>query len=246
MQLRKARKRLTITDIDSVGGVDEGDNPGASLLFHKRKTPVTGDVTKGVPMDEQEAVAEVELDIGIEDAVKQVEAEAAAETAAETQVDPAEIAKAEWDERDAVELAKRAADEQIAKAIQERDAAVAALAEEIDKRLDVEWVEKARPFTLLLGSPETMGPALRKIAKACPAEHALLESALHAALGRVELAKILGEVGENTGQTADPISQRDAFVKDMRRLHPDMTVEAARALYWKENPEAVKASREGV
>jgi len=228
MQLRKARKRLTITDIDSVGGVDEGDNPGASLLFHKRRTPVTGDVTKGVPMDEQEAV--IELDEA--EVVKQVEAEAAAETAAETQVDEVEIAKA-------------AAVAEIAKAIAERDAAVAALAEEIDKRLDVEWVEKARPFALLLGSPETMGPALRKIAQASPDEYGVLEAALHAALGRVELAKILGEVGENTG-TTDPMSNRDAFVKDMRKLHPDMTVEAARAMFWTEHPEAVKASREGV
>jgi hypothetical protein len=53
-------------------------------------------------------------------------------------------------------------------------------------------------------------------------------------------------VPSNTGQTADPLSQRDAFVKDMRRLHPEMTVEACRAMYWKEHPEAVKASREGV
>jgi len=68
---------------------------------------------------------------------------------------------------------------------------------------------------------------------------------LHAALGRVELAKILGEVGENTG-TTDPMSNRDAFVKDMRRLHPDMTVEAARAMFWSEHPEAVKASRERI
>lgn len=235
MQLRKARKRLTITDIDSVGGVDEGDNPGASLLFHKRKTPVTGDVTKGVQMDEQTAEApavEAVLDVG-----KQIEAEVEAETAAETLTD---------------EIAKAAAVAEIAKAVQERDAAIAerdaaaaSLAEEVNKRLDVEWVEKARPFSLLLGSPEQMGPALRKIAQASPDEYGLLEAALHAALGRVELAKILGEVGENTGQT-DPISQRDMFVKDMRRLHPEMTVEACRAMYWKEHPEAVKASREGV
>jgi hypothetical protein len=86
---------------------------------------------------------------------------------------------------------------------------------------------------------------LRKIAQASPDEYGMLESALHAALGRVELAKILGEVGENTG-TTDPQAGRDAFVKDMRRLHPDMTVEQARDLYWREHPEAVKASREGV
>jgi hypothetical protein len=90
-----------------------------------------------------------------------------------------------------------------------------------------------------------MGPALRKIAQASPDEYGMLEAALHAALGRVELAKILGEVGENTG-TTDPMSNRDAFVKDMRRLHPDMTVEAARAMIWSEHPEAVKASRERI
>jgi uncharacterized short protein YbdD (DUF466 family) len=228
-----ARKRLTITEIDSVGAVDEPDNPPASLLFWKRRRHAPdGALSKGVPVDEvaEAPEAEVRLESDVE-VVKQVEAEVEAETAAET-VDP-------------VELAKRAAAEEIAKAIQERDAALASLEEEVGKRLDTEWIEKAKPYALLLGAPESMGPALRKIATACPAEYETLEGAFKAALGRVELAKILQEVGQNTGN-AEPMSQRDAYVHDMRKLHPDMTVEAARALFWTEHPEAVKQSREGV
>jgi hypothetical protein len=90
-----------------------------------------------------------------------------------------------------------------------------------------------------------VGPALRKIHTAAPDAYAVLEPALKAASNRESLAKILAEFGSDVGQ-ASPEDSKDAFVKDMRRLHPEMTVEQARAMFWREHPEAVKASRERI
>lgn len=227
-----ARKRLTITEIDSVGAVDEPDNPPASLLFFKRRArtreaPDSGEVEKGVQMDSDIIIDEAES----------VPADGL------TVEEPVEVDKAADVEKAADPVEK--ALEDIAKAQAERDAALAQLAEEVGKRLDGEWVEKARPYELLLGSPEQMGPAMRKIAAACPDEWQLLETALNAGLERADLAKILTEVGENTG-SADPLSQRDLFVKDMLKQHPKMTEAEARAAFWAQNPAAKKALREGV
>jgi hypothetical protein len=219
------RKRLTIDEIDSVGAVDEPDNPPASLLFWKRKptektAPEAGADPEGVTMDE------------------------ATET---VKVEEAEVAKIEEVVADdPVELAKRQAAEEVEKARQERDVAVEQLAEEVSKRLDGEWVQKMRPFELLLGPAEVMGPTLRKIAAACPDEYTALEAALRAAAERANLAKILVEVGENTGTTLSAVEQRDRFVADMRKAHPAMSEAQARAAFWEQHPEAKKASREGV
>lgn len=229
-----ARKRLMLDEIDSVAGVDDGDNPPARMLFFKRRKSTPDGVTeteKGVAMDgETITVAETE---GAE---------------AQVVVEPV-VEKAEPETplvEDPVEVAKRQAAEAVEKAIQERDAAVAALADEVNKRRDAEWVEKTRPLELLLGPAETMGPVLRKIADTLPDEYAVLEGALSAANGRADLAKILSEVGQNTGTAPSPFEQRDLFVKDIRTRNPEMTEAAARAKFWELHPEAKKASREGV
>jgi hypothetical protein len=225
-----ARKRLTITEIDSVGGVDEGDNPGALLAFFKRRkhTPNMGeDTQKGVAMNEGEAetvetAAEPEAEVG-----KSIEAEVEAEAAVEVE-----------------DLAKRALEEEIAKAHQERDAAVASLAEEVAKARKAEWIGKARPYELLLGPASEMGPALGRIADVLPDEYARLETALKAAIARVDLAKILVEVGKDTGETRTPMQQRDDWVKEFLTKNPKETQAQARALFWNAHPDLKQASRE--
>lgn len=210
------RKRLLISDIDSVGGVDAGDNPGAALLFWKRKknTPDAGGEPEGVLMDPTEIEVE------------------------KTEPEPEpEVVKAEPEP----EVEKRA-DEEIVKARAERDAAVAALAEEVEKRETSEWVEKAKTFEMLLGDPVRIGPALRKLHQAAPDAYETLEPVLRAARNRETLAKILTEYGTDRGE-GTPFEQRDAYVAEMRKLHPEMSPAQARAQFWHDHPEARQASR---
>ena len=236
-------KRLTITELNSVGGVDAGDNPGASLLFWKRKkhTPEVGDdPVEGVLMDGETVAVEETEDVGKVEADLEVSAEAF-----EGIVDAIEAAEVEKTADEVIpveELAKKLAAEEVAKAVAERDAAVAQLAEEVDKRLNQEWVGKAKAYELLLGPACEVGPLFRKIADAAPDAFERLETALAAALNRADLAKILSEVGSDMGeQSDDPIVRRDAFVKK----HPELKVEDARALFWETHPEAKIALREG-
>ena len=216
-------RRLKIEEIDSVGAVDEGDNPPASLLFWKRRKsePVKGVfVAETVEPEELVKAAPVE----------EIEAEAVSEPV-EAVVEIEEVSKQV---------------EEIAKISAERDAAITALAEEVAKRQRSEWVEKAKPFELLLGSAETIGPALGKIADQLPEEYARLEAAFKAALARQDLTKILGEVGKDSGVTGTPNERRDSWVKEFRMLHPEATVEQARVRFWQDNPDMKQASRERI
>jgi hypothetical protein len=218
---------LKISELTSVGAVDDGDNPPASLLFWKRKpAPVGGDDPEGVLMNEGTEETVVEADVGKEAPAAEVEAE----------------------ESEADEFVKRlqAQEEDIAKARQERDIAVALLAEEIAKRRQTEWVAKAQPYELLLGSAETVGPVLGRFADSNPDDYAILESALNAALNRQDLTKILSEVGKDTGQTGTVEEKQTAFVKEFRMLHPEVSVAEARARFWTENPEMKQLSRERI
>lgn len=237
-------RRLTIVELDSVGAVDAGDNEPARIGFWKRRkhAPEVGETTlKGVLMpDESITQAEegatpetVETDKGggAGDLAKQVEAEAVAE-AAETAVE-------------AEDLAKRALEEEVTKARQERDAAQAALAEEVDKRLNAEWVVKARPYELLLGPAVEVGPLFRKINETAPDEFTRLEAALTGAMARADLAKILSEVGKDAdGETGTANEQRDQWVAEYRKANPTVNEADARGLFWKSHPEAKQASRE--
>lgn len=232
-------KRLMITEIDSVGGVDEPDNPPSLLTFWKRRkkdTPEAGAISKGVAMSEPEAAEPVVEDVG-----KQEEPDVVEEPAVEAAVE--EPAEAEGDD---FEKRLQAEQEEVAKARAERDTAIAQLAEEVDKRLNAEWVEKARPYEPLLGPATEIGPLFRKIAGSAPDALDRLEGALKAAMARTDLAKILGEIGKDSGETGTPDDQRDRYVTEMRKLHPDMTVAQARARFWQDHPEAKQASREGV
>jgi len=146
------------------------------------------------------------------------------------------------------EVVKRLAsqEEEIVKARVERDTAVALLAEEVAKRRHGEWITKAKPYELLLGSAETVGPVLGRLADASPDDYAILESALTAAVNRQDLTKILSEVGKDTGDTLTVDAKRDGFVKEFRLLHPEVTVAQARTRFWQENPELKQQSRERI
>ncbi len=225
-------KRLTITEIDSVGAVDEPDNPPAMLSFWKRltgrkDTPDPGDATReGVLMPDEPIMQETAEEVGKQE--------------------PAEIAEAPVEEP-VEDLAKRALEEEVAKAHAERDAAVALLAQEIAKARQAEWISKAKPYEPLLGPADEIGPALGRIADLLPDEYARLEQAFKAALARQDLAGIITkEIGKDTGETGTAEEQRDRWVKDYLTKNPEKTQGQARDLFWRSHPELKKASRERI
>lgn len=227
--------RLTIRAIHSVGAVDEGDNPPALLGFWKlRQRKHVGAPSGG--LDEGEPMGSDEIEPEVTKAEPELPVEAEVEKA-----EPAEAAEPDEVTKRLDEIAKRLEDAELAKA-----AAESALEAEVEKRESGEWVEKARPLEALLGDPQSMGPVLRKLHRADPDAYGLLAAAFDAALARVDVAKLFAESGTDQSASADPLSDRDRWVKELRKLHPDKTVAEARAMFWQEHPEAKKASREGV
>jgi len=201
--------------LTSIGAVPEGDNPEAQILLYKMK---------GGQM------AEVEQD------VEQIEVEAAVEPVVEP-VEPVVLAAEPADE-----IAKRIADAEteIAKARDERDAALQSLADEVAKRRHADFTAKAATLEPLLGpAEETAGP-LDALEAAAPEAFADLEKRLGLALGRVQLTRELGTAGD---EGADPIRKRDAWVRKYTLDHPEITEIQARALFWKSNTDALEAQR---
>jgi hypothetical protein len=187
------------------------------------KDAPSGAGQEGEPMaDEPEEQEPIE--------VEKVEEAVAAETA-----EPAEPVE------DGLEKRLQDFEKQLETVRLEKEAAEAALAEEVNKRRDLEWVEKAKPLEPLLG-PD-MAPVLRKLSDAAPEEYTKLEGALTAALGKFDLAKVLTEVGTD-GSAPEPIQDRDRWVREFRKLHPDVSVKEARGRFWAEHPEAKQKSRE--
>jgi len=201
--------------LTSIGAVPEGDNPEAQILLYKMK---------GGQM------AEVEQD------VEQIEVEAAVEPVVEP-VEPVVLAAEPADE-----IAKRIADAEteIAKARDERDAALQSLADEVAKRRHADFTAKAATLEPLLGpAEETAGP-LDVLEAAAPEAFADLEKRLGLALERVQLTRELGTAGD---EGADPIRKRDAWVRKYTLDHPEITEIQARALFWKSNTDALEAQR---
>lgn len=140
------------------------------------------------------------------------------------------------------EIAKRIedAETEIRKAREERDAAVAALADEVAKRRHTDFLAKAAQYETLLGPAEETAPLLDRLEAADPDAYTELGKRLEAAQARVDLTKELGTSGD---EGTDPIRRRDAWVRKFLTDHPEQTVETARALFWKANPEAVEDHR---
>jgi hypothetical protein len=154
-----------------------------------------------------------------------------------------EAAEAAVEEPEADEISKRIseAEEEIAKARDERDAALQALADEVAKRRHTDFTARAKRLEPLLGPAEDTCDVLDVLEAKEPDAFAELEKRLEAALERVRLSDEIGTAGD---EGADPVSRRDAWVRKYVLDHPDVPEYKARALYWKANPEALEAQRE--
>ena len=225
--------------------VEAGDNPEAEVVIYKaRTTPSKDDVvrvsdkaesqpkTQKVNM-ELSAIEDQELRKSVEDTIAEKDAKI---TELESQV--SELTP----EADPVEKADPEVKELIAKQQEKLDELEKDLDEERTTRRNAEYVLKAEPFAGLLGPPKEIGPVLADIAFKAPESFTVLVNALTAASQREEMGKLFATLGTSEGEgEADPISQRDVWVKENKTA--DETVEQAGARFWKENPQAVKESR---
>jgi cytochrome c551/c552 len=186
---------LKLTRIDLV---DRGANPGAAVtLFKRDDTPREVD---DVAQPELEArIAQLEAENA--DLQKRVEELTPPQPEADpiTKADPAVremIAKAQEDAREARE--------QVAKLEQERDAAT--------------FVAKAAEFPHM-GTAESVGPVLQKIAQAlAPEEWEAFERQLRATEELVKQSVLLKEAGHDADLDADPYER---FRKMAIEQHPE-------------------------
>lgn len=243
--------RLFVDALKSVGLVSAGDDPEATVTFWKsadapEMLPDESGGTKVSPSgetasDEQgfdvdlSAIEDADLRKSIEDAVAEKDSQLEELTAkvAELTPDPDPVEKAD-DEVKALIEKERAERVELQKQL---DAEVA-------KRRTVEYIEKAKPLAALLGKAEDVGPVLADLATKAPESYEKLEGWLTAGTQRKELAKLFSEMGGPAGEAeADPIAQRDSFVKKYVTENPDKSEAEARAAFWKAHPEAKEELR---
>ena len=227
-------KRLFVRSLKSIGAVDEGDNPGADIVFYKRREDAP---SEGTPSASADSVDPVEENRMTEEVIETVPDEEPVAKADEEAVE--EPVEKEIDET-ASEIAKR--EEELAK----RDEEIAKLRADLEsvqfEKRTAEWVEKAKPLEDLLGDPAEIGAVLRDLDTADADALAKLLGPLTAAAQRAELGAVFVEKGVDASGEVDPISKRDQWVEKNRSDFP--TEAAARAEYWKRHPDEAAALRE--
>ena len=232
--------RLFVDEILSVGMVKAGDNPDAEVVIYKSKPSDVSKMTASVENAPTEPGVRMDLSaITDEDLRKSIEATIAEKddqiSDLTSQVDKAEADPTE-DASDEVKAILKERDDQLADLRKDLDAAVT-------KARVEEYIVKAEPFAGLLGSPKEIGPVLADLAFKAPESFTILVNALTAASQREEMGKLFSTLGTSEGEgESDPVTQRDVWVKEHQK--DGETVSQTNARFWKENPEAVKESRE--
>jgi hypothetical protein len=230
--------RLSVKRLTSIGAVEEGDNPPAEIVLFKHKPdPVSGTLPVISPdraPDGDTDMSDLDLSALEEELRAEIEKQFAGyeERIAELEKDqPVDVTKGMSDEARALfeSLEKKAADQ------------AAALEKERDARLTVEWVGKARAFEKVLGDAEEAAPHLKSLDEGT-AEWLLEKLAnVEKALEASDLFKELGS-SDDDSSAADKI---DALAKENLKANPELTMEQARVLVRKANPDLKRLEREG-
>ncbi len=220
--------RLWLRKLTSIGAVADGDNPESTILLYKAKGQKSTE--SGVLMEETELVKEEVVPV----------VEEPGENAPQTE---AEVVVEDRGETGDVEKRLAEAEGEVQKARVERDAALATLAEEVRKQRQTTFLVKARELESLLGPADETAPVLEVLEGSNPDAFVGLEKALRTALSRLNLTKDLGTSGD---EGASPTAKRDSWVRKYVLDHPDVSVEKARDLFWKNNPDAREAQHEEI
>ncbi len=239
-------KRLFVDRIESIGAVEDGDNPHAEiLLFKSRKQTTTessGDTSDGGQMTDLDLSA---LD---EDVQKQIEAHiaeaveaAVAERVANDDDGPDPLPD---DLPEAVTKRLSEQDAAIAKARKETEAAEARIAKMEEDAATARWTERAGELTPLLGKPGDVADVLKQLAADSPEAFDKFNEMLNVPLSVAQAtdSDLFREIGDG-GDDASARSQIEAIAKEKRDKNPDLTAAQARAEAWDENPHLVALSR---
>lgn len=209
---------LFVDTIKSIGAVPDGDNPDASITFWK---------SKGSPTAASDAAK-----------VESTSVDSASRHRRATMSDNIRTLPAS-------ELLK-GSPPQVQGAFAKMETR---LNEEILKRRDTEFIAKVkdtRGLVALLGDPDEIGPALRELDDANPEAFGKVFDALQTAATRLDVAQVLSlEKGRSSGEGADPISQRDAWITKQRDAGDARTDAELAADFWQSNPAQRDALREG-
>ena len=144
------------------------------------------------------------------------------------------------EEPDVVKEAPAEIQELIAKQAQELEDARAEIAKERKVRRDAEFLTKAKDLEPVLGDPAEWGPVLDQIQEAAPEAYEKLSARLVAAKAQIETGDLFKELGRAGDGEPDKLA---ALTKAKMELHPELTVEQARAAIWRENPDLVQEAR---
>jgi hypothetical protein len=232
--------RLLVKEITSVGAVEEGDNPGAEILFFKRKDHKATEVAKEsrtTAETEEASMARPDLS-SLDDEVRAPLETYLDELEAQQPVvepDPEEVVKAAPEEVQEI-IAKQASElEELQK---QADEDRKELETEIAKRRTAEFTDLAKSYEAVTG-PDA-GPHLDAIEASVPTEtFDWLKERLNATAAVLEADTVLTKAigGDTSGD------RLESLVKAKMDSDPDLTVAQARSKVWRENPDLVEEVR---
>ena len=227
-------KRLHIKEITSIGAVESGDDPEATIMLYKSKTtePAPGPlVEKGVPMpfdietltDEGKAyVSDLETRLA-----------AFGEEPAALPDDLPESVTKRLDEQAVAIETERVEKERIAKD----------LADLRDEMATEKYAERAKALAILLGSPDEVAPVLKQLAADSPDAFGKLDAMFDTLIVKDSMAPLFKELGSSAAE-GSAVDQHAAYVAEIRKADPSITVVKARAQAWHDHPELKALSRE--
>ena len=117
------------------------------------------------------------------------------------------------------------------------------LADLRDEMATEKYAERAKALAILLGSPDDVAPVLKQLAVDSPVAFAKLDAMFDTLIVKDSMAPLFKELGSSAaeGSAAD---QHAAYVAEIRKADPSITVVKARAQAWHDHPELKALSRE--
>ena len=226
--------RLHISEITSIGAVESGDDPEATILLYKSKqTPEPG---QG-PVEKEGSMS---FDIeSLTDEGKEYVSELETRLAALSEETPAALP----DDLDPVVKARLdAQDETMEKDRVEKESLAKQVAELRDGIATEKWTARATELAPLFGDEDT-AEVLKELDAAAPGPFGKLNAMFDTAVSVVKSSPLFKEIGDSsaTGSAEDQIT---VHATEIRKNNPELSMVAARAQAWTEHPDLKAQSRE--